>query len=202
MVETERRYSVYLYTFPDGMKYVGMTSLTLAERRDCGYQHNSLLQKAIKDCGGWGCFSHVIVADNLSRQEAESVEKSMIHGLRKIDPSKVYNISAGGRETFLGLKHKSESKQAIADANKNKVVSRATREKLSDAMKGKMTGKDNPRAQKVVQYSSDGNPINFFDTVTEAARSIGVDRRCISDCIRGRQKTSGGFVWKKFEGGD
>lgn len=34
-----------------------------------------------------------------------------------------------------------------------------------------------------------------YDSIGLAAKSIGVDPHCIGDCIRGTQKTSGGYHW-------
>lgn len=34
---------VYKYTFPDGKVYIGMTTKSLEERRDSGYQHIGLI---------------------------------------------------------------------------------------------------------------------------------------------------------------
>ena len=34
---TDRKYKIYMYTFPNEKIYIGMTHLTIQGRRDCGY---------------------------------------------------------------------------------------------------------------------------------------------------------------------
>lgn len=55
-------YKIYLYLFPDGKAYVGMTKNSLEERRDMGYQHNKPLQRAIRKYG-WHGFEHKVLVD-------------------------------------------------------------------------------------------------------------------------------------------
>lgn len=38
-----------------------------------------------------------------------------------------------------------------------------------------------------------------FPSITAAAREIGVHKQCIGDCLRGLQKTSGGYHWQYVE---
>lgn len=48
----------------------------------------------------------------------------------------------------------------------------------------------------VSQYDLDGNLIQNFNSVTEAASFIGGSRCCIVHCCTGRQLTAHGYVWK------
>lgn len=66
-------YSVYKYSFPDGKVYIGMTHVSLAERRDNGYNHNKPLKEAMRMCG-WGAIKKTILADNLTQEEAYARE--------------------------------------------------------------------------------------------------------------------------------
>jgi hypothetical protein len=49
------------------------------------------------------------------------------------------------------------------------------------------------------QYSTDGNLINKFRTISEAAEKTGFNSVNISMCVRGKYKTCNGFIWKKLE---
>lgn len=64
-----KRYKVYKYTFPNGKIYIGVTSLSLAERRDNGYNHNKALKAAIREYG-WRGFLKEIMYDNLTEEDA------------------------------------------------------------------------------------------------------------------------------------
>jgi len=47
------------------------------------------------------------------------------------------------------------------------------------------------------QYSLSGELINEFETITKAAESTGTKPSGISQCIHGKCRTSGGFIWKR-----
>ena len=51
----------------------------------------------------------------------------------------------------------------------------------------------------LVQYDIDGNHINHFISQEEASQKTGASRGTISFVINGRQKTSGGYVWRYFD---
>ena len=48
----------------------------------------------------------------------------------------------------------------------------------------------------ILQLSDDMTVIKEFNSVSEAARSIGVSEKVIRETAKGRQKHAGGFVWK------
>lgn len=56
------------------------------------------------------------------------------------------------------------------------------------------------RGKAVEQYSKDGNYIQTFESITEAAKVINCCVAAISNCCLGRTKTSQGFRWKFVEG--
>lgn len=50
----------------------------------------------------------------------------------------------------------------------------------------------------VLQYSLEGGLIGEYPSVASAQRETGIQN--ISDCILGRRKTAGGYIWKAAEG--
>lgn len=44
-----------------------------------------------------------------------------------------------------------------------------------------------------------GEAIREFVTCSEAARSVGVSKTCISKCCLGKSRTAGGYCWKYKE---
>lgn len=82
--------------------------------------------------------------------------------------------------------------------NYGKHFSNETKLKISEALKGRNIGKNNPNSKKVSQYSTNGELIKIWDSIIEASNELSVNRCCIGDCVRGRQKTAGGYVWKNF----
>jgi len=119
-----------------------------------------------------------------------------------------------------------ETRAKMSAAHKGRVVSSETREKLSAACKGRaassetreklsaaMKGENNPNFGKkkseetllkfkkpVEQWSSDGKMfIKVFESIKLAAHSTSVNRSGICMNLSGKQKTAGGFVWKRHK---
>ena len=208
-------YKIYKYTFPNGKVYIGMTKNPLKDRFNCGYKHNELLETAIKEYG-WNGFEHDIIADNLTKEQAEELEIKYIKEYDATNHEKGYNISYGGSSTYKGLKHTEEYKRRLSQINKGRTVSIETRRKLSVANKGKLVGELNPNykrpkreeeilkqyeshrheMKKVSQYSLDGQKIATFDSVHQASKYSGVARNQIRLCAIGQTKHPKKYMWK------
>lgn len=61
---------------------------------------------------------------------------------------------------------------------------------------GKQKGENHPYAKKVTQYDLQGNFIREYNLVKEAAEANGLKLNNVSACLRGKSKTSGGYIWK------
>ena len=198
-------------------KYIGITSQKPNDRwrKGEGYRECIRFYNAIKKYG-WDTFEHKILFDNLSFKQAEQKEIELI-ALYKTNITKYgYNISCGGS---YGGKMGEETKKKISNALKGKKLSEEHKQKLSKAQTGKrnhnygkhltMETKERIRlaniqhpssgcfkSRKINQYDLQGNYIKTWNTMGEIYREIGIKHCMISDCCRGYQKTSGGFIWK------
>lgn len=56
--------------------------------------------------------------------------------------------------------------------------------------------KGQPHSKRVVQEDTTGNVIQVWDTISEAARAMGVTVQAVSRCCKGIVKTCCGYVWK------
>lgn len=111
-------YTVYKHTSPSGKVYIGITSKKPPRRwsNGRGYINNDYFTKAIQKYG-WSSFTHEILFENLSKEEAESKEIELI-AFYKSDIRKYgYNIQHGGNS--IG-KHSEETKIKIGNANKGR----------------------------------------------------------------------------------
>ncbi len=55
-------------------------------------------------------------------------------------------------------------------------------------------------SKKVIQIDIKTNKIkNTYNSITEAAKSCGLQQKGISGCCMEKQKTCGGFIWKYKE---
>lgn len=52
-----------------------------------------------------------------------------------------------------------------------------------------------PNGKRVVQYSLDGNLIGEYPTSRAAELATGISHKTISNCVRHKQHTAGGYIW-------
>jgi hypothetical protein len=71
-----------------------------------------------------------------------------------------------------------------------------TREKLRMANTNKRLGKENHSSIKVYQYTLNGEYVNEYDSLREAAAAINGNATSIGDAVKGDYKSSGGFQWR------
>jgi len=101
MQTTTRCYSVYQHKSPSGKLYFGITSRSPKQRwnNGNGYRENSYFWSAIKKYG-WGNFEHIILASDLSEQEACDMEVKLIAEYKSNNPLYGYNLSRGGEGVY------------------------------------------------------------------------------------------------------
>lgn len=118
-------YKIYLHTSPSGKRYIGQTCQR-PERRwrnGEGYRQNTYFYRAIQKYG-WENFSHEVLIQCSTLEEADLLEKRLIACLRTSNPVYGYNISAG--------------------ADGKGVMAESTKRLLSQKRKGRFAGTENP----------------------------------------------------------
>lgn len=180
---------VYIHTSPSGKRYVGITSQKPEQRwrNGNGYRNNEYFFRAIEKYG-WHNFAHEILYTGLSEDDANRMEEKLINDYDLTNPKNGYNLHTGG------LHHKSSDD---------------TRRKISESRKGRYGGKDNPffgkkhseetlkqMRKQVEKYSLDGEYIETYLSVKDAAKSVGADSSEIVKVCKGKRKVCAGFQWK------
>lgn len=130
-----------------------------------------------------------------------------------------YNIAAGGHGGFfLGCKHTPEALEKLriastgrkqspesiaktANAKRGTKVSAEGRERMRQAKLGKKTGKHSEEWRKHISEGQRNEVIcietnTVYYNIAEAARQTGLHAACISSCVRGKAKTTGGYHWQ------
>lgn len=119
-------YKVYIHTNNiNGMRYVGITQQYIKTRWQSGngYRKQSHFWNAIKKYG-WENFSHVVLYDGLTLEEAARMETELIAKYKTCDPHFGYNKSTGGDCGAKGVEKTEKQREA---------ASRFLREKWKDA---------------------------------------------------------------------
>ena len=196
-------YTVYKHISPSGKVYIGITKRKPEYRwnKGKGYREDQLLfYRAIKKYG-WNNFTHEILYTGLSEKDAKNIEISLIRQYKSLGMS--YNITDGG-DGGRGLHNKrkkmsdetklkmSKSRKGLLAGNKNPMYGRH-----ETAPAYGRFGKEHPASKKVYQYDLLGNFIKEWDCLSEVQRHLNILVTHITACCNGRQKTAGGYIWKR-----
>lgn len=65
--------------------------------------------------------------------------------------------------------------------------------RLSEETIAKRTEK---QVKTIYQYGLDGNLIKEWESVKQAGETLGINRPSISNCLKGRYKSAGGYIWR------
>lgn len=201
---------IYQITSPTGKIYIGQSwnvekRILYYKRLDCNQQpkiyrsllkygvdaHEFTILKAIptittqKELDFWECYCismyRTLGVVMLNAKEGGSNGKISDETKAKMSLSKKgikREFFAGELNPYFGKKHTDEIKK-----------------KMSVAGKGKRIGCANGRAKAIIQFDLNGNIINEYSNIIEAANLIGISRQGISDCLNLRNKTAKGFKW-------
>ena len=134
----EKKFTIYLHRCPNGKCYVGMTSQKVSIRwgtQGQKYKNNKNFYPDIEKYG-WDNIEHIILEENLSKEDACESEKYNIKKYNCIYPNG-YNLSIGGDLPSLGLKRSEETKEKLRVINTGKKLSEETKKKIGLRSKGK-----------------------------------------------------------------
>lgn len=207
-------YSLYMHISPSHKVYIGVTLQrpNLRWKHGSGYVDNEYFSRAIKKYG-WNNFNHIILCDNLTKEEAEFLERDMICMCKATDRRYGYNIENGGN---LAGKHSPETcaKMSVAmRGEKNPrygkkfpyqmkrmadIKDERTKQIETDRRRKSHIGQIPVNKVAVCQLSKDGQPICIYQSISEASKSTGVDVANISRALKKSGKHAGGFLWKKI----
>lgn len=105
-----QHWTVYMYTFPDGKKYIGATKLTLSQRQGHQfkrYQPCKELWEAIQECGYQNIKQEILFEGDVPKEVAAEKERHYIAMYNTNDPDRGYNRGDGG-EGLVDERHYTE----------------------------------------------------------------------------------------------
>ena len=111
-------YVVYVHTFPNGKRYVGITCQDIQRRwrGGKGYEGQPVFDAILKY--GWDNIRHEIIATDLTKEEAEDIEIRLIKEYHSLSHENGYNIETGGNST---KRLSEETKKKISEKNKGRL---------------------------------------------------------------------------------
>lgn len=216
-------YSLYIHINKiNHKKYVGITNQQNINNRwknGLGYNKSPRFFNAIIKYG-WDNFNHIVLFNNLTKEEAETLEKYYISLYQTTDENYGYNIQKGGgitnlseltkfkiRISTLGKKHSLETKLKMSKSHigKQKCLGYKHSEETKEKHRKAMLGINNIRAKSVNQYSLDGKYIKTYDYMEQIKCDLNIKSTShISQCCMGKRNKCYGYIWKysNISGGD
>lgn len=162
--------------------YIGQTNNIKARWKPGAYKNSVKFYNAILHYG-WENFSHIILEENLSLEEANIKEEYYIKKYNTIENG--FNLLSGGLNRLASQ----ETKNKMSQTRKGIKKSEAHKKAISEALKGKKKTKEaienNRKAQhrKPVKCIETGRT---YESLSEAERQTGILGETISRCCRGK----------------
>lgn len=195
MKQENRDYKLYKHEFPNGKVYIGITSMRTWERwcGGHGYDGQPLMRNAIKKYG-WKNINHSIIADGLTKCEAETMEIELIKKYKSTDRRYGYNVSNGGNSAgkFTDETRRKMSENQMGEKNTfyGKHLTEEHKSKIRE--RRKELGYEPINKQPVLCVETGV----IFESTAEATRVTGIHNYAIRRVCYGERKTAGGYHWQ------
>lgn len=211
------RYYIYCHENKiNGKKYIGQSCQVPEKRWNSGYGYMNCprFYSTIQHYG-WDNFTHIILEENLSSQEANEREKYYINLYNTLNSENGYNLVEGGnslseywkKEDNRKLQSKKRKEyfqlnpdKKIENDKRISQVSRETAKHRSGIMKenyllkqGSLYEINQKRKKKIICVETQEQ----FESLTEASKKYNICLGSISRVIHGKQKTAGGYHWQE-----
>ena len=193
--------------------YIGMTGKTMETRWKSKYPNNAHFNRAIRQYGE-SAFIHEVIADNLTKDEAEALERKLILEYDSANPQNGYNIELGGNHNG---KHSKNTLDKISKSQKGRKFTEKHRNNISKSLKGRKLSENAVEAirqrmigntytkginlteehKKKISESCKGkggkkviciNDGKVYNTITEAAQNYKLKRHSVLNLCRGETK--------------
>jgi group I intron endonuclease len=180
--DKEYHYTVYMYTFPNGKKYVGKTRQSLKKRQGPSfkkYESSALLWDAIQEYGCESIQQDVLVEGDLTEEmsselEEHFIEKYKTNANKYNDPSYGYNLTSGG----LGMKDWTPTPERYEQLceqlkinRQNAVGSTRSEESIEKMRQAKLGKKRGPMSEECKQKIAKANSRENMSEETRKRRS-------------------------------
>lgn len=150
-------YTVYKHVSPSGKVYIGITSKKPEKRWDNGkgYRDCPHMSRAVAKYG-WDNFEHVILAQGLSKEEAEVMEVRLIAEHQSNNGDYGYNVDNGGSSPGRAS---AETRKKMSLSHMGHPVSEETRRKLSESHKGVPMSPEHLASSRAASVKRRGIPL-------------------------------------------
>lgn len=202
--------------FTKKIRYIGKTIMPLKKRLRYHVLGRSNTDKSnwLKGIVAKGSYPIISEIDSIKNSEWPEAEKYWIKYYREFHGN-LFNMLAGGgyipKEPIKRKPHTEERKKQYSEffkGNKYRLGtkdSEETKKRKSEACRNSYVIGTRPRTKpiaslslmkSITQFTKDGVFIQNFDSITEAAKTLGLKRTAITENVRGANYSCGGYVFK------
>lgn len=191
--EGVRSWCVYKHTLIEtGQVYIGQTNNIKNRWKPSAYKNCIKFYNAIQKYG-WDNFTHEIIADNLTLEEANILETKFINEYDSINNG--FNLNTGGDNKIAS----EETRQKMSETRKGVPKSEEHKKAISNSLKGYKQTEEHKFNNQKSQHRKSVECIETgvkYPSLAEAERQTGILGETISRQIRGKQKTTQGLHWR------
>lgn len=178
---------------------------TLLERERFWIEYYDCFENGLnKNRGGYGTIKHSESTKNKISEARKGWKPSIERGLKISEKIKGRKYSEEHKKNISNsLIGKGKSFKGRTSPNKGNKYSDETRSKMSNSFKGKKLTEETKlkigasNSTPILQYDLKGNFLKAWDSISIAKRHY--PKGDINNCLRGKQKKAGGFIWRKNE---
>lgn len=195
----ENPYSIYLHRNKENKKvYIGATRQKPERRFQNGYGYMAFKDfwADIKKCG-WNNFEHEILESGLSREEASEKEEYYVKKYNSTNPKYGYNTIVGGfNPKRPDVSEMMKKRKGVNNPHFGKAAHPNTKIALLEYAKNQPLGADNPCAIPAIQFTKSGEFVARYGCILDAQKTLGKKFSHISECCKGKRKSSNGYIWR------
>ena len=171
---SNKEYSIYKLTDPEGKVYIGSTMRKPEERWNNGYGYYGQPFNDVIKRFGWNNIQKEILEVISGKEKADLKEREYIALYDSTNPEFGHNIENGGS---TGKKLGNKTKEKISKTLKEKGIA-------PPSQKGRIS----PRRKAVVCVDKSGNLVGEYSSIGEASKSLGIHQLRISNVVNKKGK--------------
>ena len=225
-IKEQKIWSVYVHIFPNGKKYVGITSKPVNKRWANGHGYKGQLVGRAIEKYGWENIQHDILKEKCEFDEAAKLQSYYIQkfksdyrefgynlttggqGYTKPDHTKIYKYSITGKfiKEFQNSKV-AKMQDKISDESFYSMISGRTKSSNGFIYTTAYSGETiepieyivPPKLyldQPVSAYDKTGRKVKTFYDSSDITKELGILPRDVLEVCNGNRFTSGGYVWR------
>ena len=189
----EKLWCVYKHVLKeDGRIYIGQTNNIKARWKPSAYKNCVKFYNAIQYYG-WDSFTHEIIENNLTLEEANKLETYYIQKYNSIENG--FNLNSGGENKLASQ----ETKDKMSQTRKNVPKTEEHKQAIKKALTGYKQTEEHKKNNRLAQHRKPVQCIEtqeIYESLSDAERKTGILGETISRQIRGKQKSTKGLHWR------